>query len=646
MAASRAQIETNEDMVGAVIELVHLRTLASRFPNVEAALARIAGLEASLALPTPTIHVVSDVHGEHEKLRQVINNASGSLRPFVANALQLPAHELDELLALVYYPHETWAAKPPADPRAAALAFTERGAVIIRALAARYTIEHVEAIIPDPFDPLFRELLFAPELGRAPDWIARLVAPFLRHGRELELVRMVARVIRNLAVGELVVAGDLGDRGPRIDKVNELLEQQPDVAITFGNHDCDWIAACLGQPAAVATVVRLTLRYGRSAQLEEGYGISLAPLRELAKSYGDDPATQFMAKGSSDAAIARMQKAIAIVQLKLEGELFQRHPEWQLEHRAVLHRISNNAIELYGTTYPLLDTHLPTLDPRAPYALSPAEQTCIDALVREFVASPTLWRQVHFVVRHGKMWLRRDRCAIFHGCMPVDADGNFLPLVVDGEPRAGRDLFDALERVIQRALRKRDPVDLDLVFYLWTGPLSPCFGKDKMATFETYFVADKATHTEHKNPYFALIHDAAFCGKVLAEFGVDPARGYLINGHVPVKLESGEQPIKRSHRAITIDGAFAAAYGDKGFSLVLDANRMYLAQHHHFDGADAVVRKGDDLVPTVSDVEVYDRPRTVGDTEKGDELRAEIAALEQLVRAFEDNQVRATGGHV
>ena len=646
MAASRAQIATNEDMVGPVIELVHLRTLASRFPNVEAALARIAGLEAALALPTPTIHVVSDVHGEHEKLRQVINNASGSLRPFVANVLQLPPHELDELLALVYYPHETWAAKPPIDPPAAALAFTERGAAIIRALAARYTIEHVEAIIPDPFDPLFRELLFAPELGRASDWIARLVAPFLRHGRELELVRMVARVIRNLAVGELVVAGDLGDRGPRIDKVIELLEQQPDVAITFGNHDCDWIAACLGQPAAVATVVRLTLRYGRSAQLEEGYGISLEPLRELAKVYGDDPATQFMAKGSSDANIARMQKAIAIVQLKLEGELFQRHPEWQLEHRAVLHRISNNAIELYGTTYPLLDTHLPTLDPRAPYVLSPAEQTCIDALVREFVGSPTLWRQVQFVVRHGKMYLRRDRCAIFHGCMPVDADGNFLPLVVDGEPRAGRPLFDALERVIQRAIRKRDPVDVDLVFYLWTGPLSPCFGKDKMATFETYFIADKATHAEHKNPYFSLIHDAAFCAKVLAEFGVDPARGYLINGHVPVKLEQGEAPIKASGRAITIDGAFAAAYGDKGFSLVLDANRMYLAQHHHFDGADAVVRRGDDLVPTVSDVEVYDRPRIVGDTEKGDELRAEIAALEQLVRAFEDNQVRATGGHV
>ncbi|HEX4456233.1 MAG TPA: fructose-bisphosphatase class III [Kofleriaceae bacterium] len=630
-----------------MIGQVELRILASRYPNALAALARISALEAELALPAPTVHVVSDVHGEHEKLRQVINNASGSLRPFVAQLFgTITPRELDELLALVYYPHETWAARSPADPKAAALAFVQRGAEIIRALARRYTIERVEQIVPDPFDPVFREILFAPALGRPSDWIARLVAPVLRAGRELALVRMVARVIRNLAVGELVVAGDLGDRGPRIDKVIELLEQQPDVAIAFGNHDCDWIAACLGQPAAVATVVRLSLRYGRTAQLEEGYGISLAPLRELAKIYGDDPAPQFMAKGGSDTQLARMQKAIAIVQLKLEGALVQRHPEWQMGNRALLHRIANGSVTIDGASYPLLDANLPTRDPSSPYVLAPAEQRCIDALVRDFAGSSVLWRQIQFVASRGHMMLRRDRCAIFHGCVPVDAAGNFLPLIVDGEPRAGKALFDALDRVIQRAVRTRDPNDLDLVFYLWTGPLSPCFGKDKMATFETYFIADKAMHAEHKNPYFSLIHDAAFCGRVLREFGVDPDHGYIINGHVPVKLEQGEAPIKRSHRAITIDGAFAAAYGDKGFSLVLDPDRLYLAQHHHFDGADAVVKAGGDLVPSVSDVEVYDRPRTVGDTERGDQLRAEIAALEQLVQAFDDNLVRATGGHV
>jgi fructose-1,6-bisphosphatase-3 len=238
-----------------------------------------------------------------------------------------------------------------------------------------------------------------------------------------------------------------------------------------------------------------------------------------------------------------------------------------------------------------------------------------------------------FVVSRGAMSLRRDRCAIFHGCVPVDERGELLPFVVDGEPRKGKALLDALEVVVQRAFRKRAPEDAELVYYLWTGPLSPCFGKDKMATFETYFIADKATHKEEKNPYFKLLHDAAFCAKVLREFGVDDEAGFIINGHVPVKLEQGEAPIKKSGRAITIDGAFAAAYGDKGFSLVLDARRMYLAQHHHFDGTT-------DIVPTVSDVQVYDRPRLVGDTEKGAELRAEIAALEELVHAFETNAIR------
>jgi len=237
------------------------------------------------------------------------------------------------------------------------------------------------------------------------------------------------------------------------------------------------------------------------------------------------------------------------------------------------------------------------------------------------------------------MWLRRDRCAIFHGCVPVDAQGNFLPFVVDGVPRSGRALFDALDLVIQRGVRERAMADLDLIFYLWTGPLSPCFGKDKMATFETYFVADKTTQEEHKNPYFALLHDKAFCAKVLADFGVDPDRGFIINGHVPVKLDAGELPIKKSGRAITIDGAFAAAYGDKGFSLVLDAHRMYLAQHAHFDGPEAAVSQHADIVPTVSDVEVYAEPRRVGDTELGEALREEIFAIEALVTAFETNAV-------
>jgi fructose-1,6-bisphosphatase-3 len=317
-----------------------------------------------------------------------------------------------------------------------------------------------------------------------------------------------------------------------------------------------------------------------------------------------------------------------------------------LAHRALLRRIDPAArtVDIDGARYPLLDTRLPTIDFGDPCKLSAGEARCLAELTTSFTQSRTLWSQMAFVASHGQMSLRRDLCAIFHGCVPVDDRGEPLAFVVDGEPRRGKALFDGIEVVVQRAFRKGaesvTEADRDLVFYLWTGPLSPCFGKDRMATFETYFIADTRTHEETKNPYFKLIHDPEFCARILREFGVDPVNGFIVNGHVPVKLEAGETPIKKSGRAITIDGAFAAAYGDKGFSLVLDAERIYLAQHHHFESAAAAVSQHADIVPTVSDVVVHARPRTVNDTEIGADIRAEIAVLEELVRAFEANIIR------
>ncbi|HEU4730457.1 MAG TPA: fructose-bisphosphatase class III [Kofleriaceae bacterium] len=640
----------------ATIARTHLQILAKRTPNISAVLAELANLEAVLTLPKPTVHVVSDVHGEDVKLRQVVNNASGSLRPLFERlfAGRLEAHEIDQLLTLIYYPRETWTEivrGVTLERRRELLHWvTGHAVIVLRELARHYSLKYVERIVPDPFDPVFRELLFSDELAREPAFVDRLIEPFLRHERDTELVRAIARVIRNLAVGELVVAGDLGDRGPRIDKVIEVIAAQPNVSITWGNHDANWLAACLGHPAAIATVVRLSLRYQRLGQLEDGYGISLAPVARLAReAYGDDPAEQFGVKGEpgGDAVLlARMQKAIAILQFKLEGQTFERRPEWGLAHRVLLRTIDPAAgtVEIDGKRYPLLDTRLPTLDWRDPLRLSDAEARCLAELTRSFLDSRTLWSQMTYVVSHGQMSLRRDLCAIFHGCVPVDERGEPLAFTVDGEPRRGKALLDAFEIVVQRAFRKGaagvSELDRDLVFYLWTGPLSPCFGKDRMATFETYLVADPATHHETKNPYFKLIHDAAFCRRILGEFGVDPAAGFLVNGHVPVKLEAGETPIKKSGRAITIDGAFAAAYGDKGFSLVLDAQRIYLAQHHHFESAAAAISRNADIVPTVSDVVVHERPRTVGDTETGDEIRAEIVVLEELVRAFESNIIR------
>jgi fructose-1,6-bisphosphatase-3 len=650
-------------MTESTMALTHLQILARRFPDARAVLAELANLQAVLTLPKPTVHVVSDVHGEYVKLRQVINNASGSLRPLFERLFagrldgEAPEESIDQLLTLTYYPRETWAmlvGRASTERRRELLHWVAgHAAVVIRDLARHYSLKYVAKIIPDPFDEVFRELAFANELVRQPEFLGRLLQPFLDHDRDGELVVLIARVIRNLAVGELVVAGDLGDRGPRIDRVIDAIAEQPGVAITWGNHDANWLAATLGHPAAIATVVRLSLRYQRLAQLEDGYGIPLEPVRRLAReAYAGDPADCFRIKGDAEdgADLARMHKAISILQFKLEGQLLDRRPEWQLGHRALLRRVDPAAgtVDIDGVRHPLRDTRFPTVEWSDPCRLSDGEARCLAELTGEFTSSRTLWSQMGFVVSRGQMALRRDLCAIFHGCVPVDDAGEPLAMVVDGEPRRGKALFDAFERVVQRAfhcaLRKGiDEVaelDRDLIFYLWTGPRSPCFGKDRMATFETYLVADRATHEETKNPYFKLIHDPAFCARMLAEFGVDPVNGFLVNGHVPVRLEAGETPVKRSGRAITIDGAFAAAYGDKGFSLVLDAQRIYLAQHHHFESAEAAVTRNADIVPTVSDVAVHARLRTVGDTETGDEIRAEIAVLEELLRAFEANIIR------
>jgi fructose-1,6-bisphosphatase-3 len=634
--------------------LAHLHALAKRYPNVPAALAELANLNAILTLPKPTVHVVSDVHGEYVKLRQVINNASGSLRPLVERLFEgsLEPEERSDLLAFFYYPRETWLAhtrgKSADERRVKLLWFVPLAVTVIQDLARHYTLRHVDKIIPDPFDALFHELIFSNELQRSPQYVTKVLEPFLRHDRDLDLVRMIARTVRNLAIGELVVAGDLGDRGPRIDKVIDLLMQQPKASITWGNHDTVWMAACLGHPAAIMTVIRVSLRYRRLSQLEEGYGIAMVPLEKLAREvYGDDPAERFQCKGEGlrdPQLMARMQKASAIMQFKLEGKLFQQRTDWGMQDRALLHRIDRESgtVDLgeHGK-HPMRDLSFPTIDWSDPYKLDPREEQCLQRLQKAFYDSGTLWKQMTFVASRGRMALRRDNCAIFHGCMPVDDNGELQEMNVDGTPKKGKALFEAVDAVVQRAFRKQAPADVDMLYYLWTGPLSPCFGKDRMATFETYFVADKATHKETKNPYFKLIHDAKFCQHVLKELGVSE-QGYLVNGHVPVKLEKGEVPIKDSKRAITIDGAFAAAYGDKGYSLVLDANRMYLAQHTHFDGVDAAVEGGADIVPTVSDVEVYDQPRLVGDTEAGDAIRSEIAAIEELVAAFEANLIRPT----
>ena len=634
-------------------ELPLVRMLSGQFPSVDDALAEVARLAAELTLPKGTMHVLSDIHGDDVKLRHVINNASGTLRPFVETRFggQLPEAELEALVRLIFYPRETLDRLEPT-----LIDATERRTfcrrvlhyllTLIRDLAPRYSLPQVLRVFPAAYRTLLHDLLGRPPGAWQTEYVDASLDALLRHERALHLVRLTVRALRNLAVEEIIIAGDCWDRGPRGDRVVEYLRQQPNVAFTWGNHDVVWLGACLGHEALIAQVLRISLRYRRLSQLEEGYGINLQPLEYLVRTvYADDPAACFVPRGSGlreTVQMARMQKAAAIMQFKLEGQAIERNPDWELEHRRLLHRIDAAAgiITVDGMARPLKDRHFPTLDQTHPYELSLEERVCMDRIRKSFRASSTLWEHMQYLAGRGSLWLRRDDHLIFHGCVPVDEQGQFLSLHVDGRPLQGRALFEALEGVVARTLDRPVVKDLDMLWYLWCGPRSPLLGKDRITTLENDLVDDPATHVETKNPYFQLIHDAGFCDRILTEFGVDSQRGLIVNGHVPVKIDKGESPLKRSGKAITIDGAFSEAYGDHGYTLVLEPERTYLAKHHHFESVEAAVQKGVDIVPTVTDVRRWDPIRLVNDTERGADIRAQIALLERLIAAYRTNQLR------
>jgi fructose-1,6-bisphosphatase-3 len=633
-------------------DLPVLRALSDQFHNVDAALAEIARLSAVLTLPKGTVHVISDIHGEDKKLRHVINNASGTLRPLVEKrfAGRMSPEELKEFLTLVFYPNEVTdrltASLTPAELRAYAIKMLLRQFELVRVLASRYSFRRARAVFPTEYEDLFQEMFHAPTPERGEQFVQAAVNELARRNKALHLVHITGRLIRNLAIYELVIGGDCWDRGPRGDRVVDYIRQQPNVSFIWGNHDAAWLGASLGHEALMCCILRVSLRYRRISQLDEGYSIPLTPLEHLARTiYADDPATYFMPRENGlrpNEVVARMQKAAAIMQFKLEGQMIARHPEWNMDHRRLLHRIdfAKGTVEIDGKVHTLRDALFPTIDPKDPYKLSPEEQACIGRMKRSFLESQKLSEHMCYLAGIGAMYIKRDDHLIFHGCVAVDAGGEFLPMPINGELLAGREQFDEIDRVILRAIEERRSDDLDVLWYLWSGPRSPLFGKDRIATFERDFIADKKTHEETRNPYFALIHEKWFCDKVLAAFGVNAARGLIVNGHVPVKIEKGESPMKRSGKAITIDGAFSEAYGDHGYTLVLEADRTLLALHHHFESVESAIRDGVDIVPQVTTVREWSEPHRMGDTERGQEMRRQIELLERLVEAYQSNRLR------
>jgi len=629
-----------------------LELLAAQFPNVDAAIAESARLAAVQTLPKGVVHVISDIHGEDKKLQHVINNASGTLRPLVE---ELFAQTMDDVeraafLKLIFYPAEVTqrvgeTLTTPGQVKAYSQQMLGPQLELLRYLVSNFSLRLATEVFPAEYRELLLEMMHAPSTERGPDFVDAMLDELVRRGRALHLIHLLGRLIRNLAVDELIIAGDLWDRGPRGDRVMDYLRLQPNVEFIWGNHDVLWLGASMGHEALICTVLRVSLRYRRLGQLDEGYSVPLTPLEHLARTvYADDPAENFMPKGDGmrpNEVVARMQKAAAVMQFKLEGQLIERNPQWDLDHRRLMHRIDyeNGTIEIDGRTYTLRDTNFPTVDPKKPYELSDDESNCLAYLKHSFLNSQKLQEQMKFMVGHGSMYLQRDDCLIFHGCVPVDEDGEFLPLQVNGQPLSGRAMFEEIEQVVRRATVDSACEDLDFLWYLWSGPRSPLFGKDRIATLERDLISDKVSHRENKDPYFSLIHEARFCEKVLDEFGASAESGLIVNGHVPVKVEAGESPLKRSGKAITIDGAFSEAYGDHGYTLLLEAERIVLAQHSHFESVEAAIRDGVDIIPQVQDIRVFATPRRTQDTERGQRISYRIEMLNRLIDAYRTNRL-------
>ena len=631
-----------------------LSLLARQFPTASAVMSEIALLQAKLTLPKGRIHVISDVHGDDRKLRHVVNNASGGLSNLVNDVFgnELTDEEKSILLAFLYYPVEKMRSYQERlqnkEWRAGKIKKLLRLEFrLIRTLAKTVSKEELLSLMKNEFKVLYIALLDEVSFERDPDYVDSMIDALADYDQDIVALHESSRLVRNLVVSEVVVAGDLFDRGERGDRVIHYLKNQPKVSFTWGNHDVTWMGATLGSEVLIATVLRISLRYLRLWQLEEGYGILLSPLANLAKTvYGDDPAEVFRPKRSSDfmdeGLVAKMHKAIAILEFKLSSPVIERHPEWKMEDRRQLHLIDyeKGTITLEGKVYELRDSHFPTIDPADPYALSDEERACIERLKQSFVSSQQLWEHMLFLVQQGSLSLQRGHGLIFHGCVPTNEDGSFREAYLGEKKLSGEALFSELENIVQQTYREGGhgvSQDLDYYYWLWIHGDSPLFGKARMTTFERYFIADAETHKEVKDPYFQKIHDADFCKQIGRAFGVGDDV-LIVNGHVPVKVEKGEDPVKAGGNAVTIDGAFSESYGDRGYTLVMGPSGIRLAEHSHFESVENFLQCDNDMIPKLRDLRLHTPSRTIADTYESDDIHAQLCSLNNLLQAYRSGE--------
>ena len=629
-----------------------LSLLAKDFPSAEAVSTEIINLHAICCLPKGTEYFFSDPHGEAEAFRYLLNTASGVLREKieVLFARSVPAAQREELSLLITQPEAVLpahAAAPDFDDWCRVTIY--RLIEVCRSVASKYTRSKVRKMMPARFLYVLDELLHADMEENKEDYYAAIIDSVVTTGIATGFLTELCGLIRRCAVDRLHILGDIFDRGPHADMIIEELAAFRDVDIQWGNHDIHWLGAALGSPVCAASVVRLGISYNNFDLLEDGYGINLRALSMFAADlYRDDPCEVFRPHlldentyDPVDAALAaKMHKAIAVIQFKLEGQLYHRRTEYGMLHRSLLEQIDYTAgtLQTADGPVPLRDTLFPTVDPLHPLALTEKEQALIDTLTLSFTHSRLLQRHMRFLFAHGSMYKICNGNLLYHGCIPMTEKGQFDTVLLDGQPVFGRAYLDAIDAKLHTAFfgtpgQEARQNALDFIWYLWCGPRSPLFGKSKLATFERYFTAQPALHCETLDPYYSFIEQRATCEMILAEFGLSPAHAHIVNGHVPVKV--GEHPQKGGGLLYLIDGGISKAYhsqtGIGGYSLIFNSHHLALAEHRPFEEVRRDPAAG---MPRVQVVEALPHRIRVADTDTGRMLKQQIALLEDLLHAY------------
>lgn len=628
--------------------------LTAKYQTVPAIATEIINLEAILNLPKPTEAFMSDIHGEYNAFQHVLCNGSGNVKSKIRSCFrdEMTETTLQRFAFLVYYPSERLAAihqELQGDDLQQWYLTTFRRLIRLLAFTAtKYTRSKVRKAMAPEFVYITEELLYND--ADTPDKLAyywQIIRNLIVLEQADEWIEATCRTIQRLTVDHFHIVGDIYDRGPAPDQVVESLikrDQRHSVDIQWGNHDILWIGGAAGSALCIANLVRISARYNNLSILEDVYGINLRHLARLAEQYYQDNPAFSPKMGRSDRPITEAERlqitqihqAIAMIQFKLEGPAIKRRPEFEMDHRLLLDKLAADfsTIQLNGHTYPITNGCFATVDPADPYRLLPEEQEVIDSLVESFTHSEKLHRHMDFLMDRGSMYLRYNRNLLLHGCVPVDEDGNFIGLTIEGTTYTGRQLFDMLEANLRLAYSQpTEKADLatDLLWYLWTGPNSPLFGKHDMTTFERYFIKDPATHAEGRNTYYHLRKDPDFIKKILREFVLDPEVGHVINGHTPVK--KGTDPIMANNKMIVIDGGFSKPYqkttGIGGYTLLDNSYGMQLVTHQPFTTKADAIANLTDIISTRRVVETEARRRTVAETDIGTALQAEVEVLKR-----------------